>query len=81
MAMDMTIEQRVAAIIAEHLCRDQAKATPDAHLVDDLGADSLDCVEITMALEDEFGIKISDDDAARCHRVQDWAQLVASRKA
>lgn len=71
-----TTATKVADIIAEHLGVDRAKVTPDAKLIDDLGADSLDCVEVTMALEDDMGVSIDDDDANRCSTVQDWTDLV-----
>ena len=65
---------KVKAVIEEFL--GVADATPEKHLVDDLGADSLDQVEITMAMEDEFSIVISDEDAVACKTVQNYIDLV-----
>lgn len=76
---DQTTAAKVTAIIAEHLTGDATVVTPDAHLVDDLEADSLDCVEVTMALEDGFDVEISDEEANRCHVVSDWIALVEAK--
>ena len=62
---------RVKAILTEHLGVEAAKVTPSANLIDDLGADKLDKVEIVMATEEEFGVKISDADARRLATVGD----------
>ena len=62
---------RVQAIIAEQLGVEPEKITPDAEFVADLNADSLDLVELIMSLEEEFGVKISDEDAAKIQTVQD----------
>ena len=69
-----TVEQQVKAIVAEQLGVKQDQVTNEASFVDDLGADSLDCVEIVMALEEEFGIAIADEDAEKLHNA---AQIVA----
>ena len=58
-----TVEQQVKAIVAEQLGVKQEQVTNDASFVDDLGADSLDTVELVMALEEEFEIEIPDEDA------------------
>lgn len=55
---------RVAKIVVEHLGVEADKVTQDASFIDDLGADSLDIVELVMAFEEEFGVEIPDDDAA-----------------
>ena len=60
-----TVEQQVKAIVAEQLGVKQEQVTNDASFVDDLGADSLDTVELVMALEEEFEIEIPDEDARR----------------
>ena len=57
------IAERVKKIVVEHLGVDEAKVTEEASFVDDLGADSLDTVELVMAFEEEFGIEIPDDAA------------------
>ena len=61
----MSIEDRVKKIVAEQLDVDAENVTIDASFVDDLGADSLDTVELVMALEEEFGIEIPEEDAEK----------------
>jgi acyl carrier protein len=65
------LEQKVAEIIAEQLGVEVSEVTPEASFVDDLGADSLDTVELVMALEEEFGIEIPDEDAEKISSVKD----------
>ena len=65
------LEEKVAQIIAEQLGVDVAEVTPEASFVDDLGADSLDTVELVMALEEEFGIEIPDEEAENISSVGD----------
>ncbi|HEX5773132.1 acyl carrier protein [Geomobilimonas luticola] len=66
-----TIDKRVKEIVAEQLGVDEAQVTNEASFMDDLGADSLDTVELVMALEEEFDIEISDEDAEKIQSVQD----------
>jgi acyl carrier protein len=66
-----TIDKRVKEIVAEQLGVDEAQVTNEASFMDDLGADSLDTVELVMALEEEFDIEISDEDAEKIQTVQD----------
>ncbi|MDI3538487.1 MAG: acyl carrier protein, partial [Bacillota bacterium] len=61
----MSIFDRVKEIIVDQLGVDEEAVTPEASFVDDLGADSLDIVELVMALEEEFGIEIPDEDAEK----------------
>lgn len=66
-----TIEKRVKEIVAEQLGVDEGQVTNEASFMDDLGADSLDTVELVMALEEEFDIEISDENAEKIQTVQD----------
>ncbi len=66
-----SIEERVKQIVAEQLGVDEDQVTPSAAFMDDLGADSLDTVELVMALEEEFDVEISDEDAEKIQKVQD----------
>jgi acyl carrier protein len=66
----MNIEEKVKSIIADQLSVDEAQVKPEASFINDLGADSLDTVELIMALEEEFGIEISDDEAEKIQTVQ-----------
>jgi len=65
------IEKKVIEIITEQLAVEASKVTPEAKFTDDLGADSLDLVELVMAFEEEFSIDIPDDDSANLVTVQD----------
>lgn len=66
-----SIDERVKQIVAEQLGVDADQVTNDASFMDDLGADSLDTVELVMALEEEFDCEISDEDAEKIQTVQD----------
>ncbi|MDP9372156.1 MAG: acyl carrier protein [Chloroflexota bacterium] len=57
------VDERLRKIIADQLGVEEEKVTPDAHFIEDLNADSLDLVELIMALEEEFGVEISDEEA------------------
>ena len=65
-----TIEERVKKIVAEQLGANECEITNTASFIEDLGADSLDTVELIMALEEEFGPEISDEDAEKITTVQ-----------
>jgi len=65
------VEEKVKQIIAEQLGVDESEVTPTASFVDDLGADSLDTVELVMAFEEGFEIEIPDEDAEKIQTVQD----------
>ncbi|MCB1175715.1 MAG: acyl carrier protein [Leptospiraceae bacterium] len=68
--------EKIKSIIVEQLGVDEGEVTPEAHFIDDLGADSLDTVELVMALEEEFGIEISDEDAEKIQKVQDVVSYI-----
>ena len=71
-----TVEQQVKAIVAEQLGVKAEQVVNDASFVDDLGADSLDTVELVMALEEEFEIEIPDEDAEKITRVKDAVEYI-----
>ena len=71
-----TVDERVKKIIAEQLGVEEDEVTPEASFVEDLGADSLDTVELVMALEEEFGIEIPDEDAEKITRVKDAVSYI-----
>ncbi|NLM40741.1 MAG: acyl carrier protein [Firmicutes bacterium] len=68
---DERIFEKVKTIIVEQLGINEADVTPDASFVEDLGADSLDVVELIMALEEEFDLKITDEEAEKIATVRD----------
>jgi len=70
------IAERVKKIVMEHLGVDEAKVTPEASFIDDLGADSLDTVELVMAFEEEFGCEIPDAAAEEILRVKDAVDFI-----
>ena len=74
----MTVEEKVKNIIMEQLGVDAEEVTPEASFVNDLGADSLDTVELVMALEEAFKIEISDEDAEKIHTVGDAVRYIQS---
>jgi acyl carrier protein len=74
----MAVADKVKSIIVEQLGVDEEEVTPDASFVDDLGADSLDTVELVMAFEEEFGIEIPDDDAEKITRVKEAIEYIES---
>jgi acyl carrier protein len=76
-----SIEEQVKAIVAEQLGVKEDEVTNDASFVDDLGADSLDTVELVMALEEEFETEIPDEDAEKITTVQQAIDFVTSRAA
>ncbi len=73
--------EKVKEIIVKELNVDSAKVTPEANLKDDLGADSIDAVEVIMSLEDEFNISISDDAAQNIKTVGDLVSYIEAEQA
>jgi acyl carrier protein len=71
-----SVEERVKQIIVEQLGVDAGEVTPNASFVDDLGADSLDTVELVMAFEEAFGIEIPDEDAEKIATVKDAIEYI-----
>ena len=76
--MSAAVEDKVKKIIIDQLGVDEAEVTPEAKFIDDLGADSLDTVELVMALEEEFGIEIPDEDAEKITRVKEAIDYIDS---
>jgi acyl carrier protein len=74
------IFQQVKDVIVEKLGTDADKVTPTASFVDDLGADSLETVELIMGLEDRFGITIADEEAEKIRTVQDAVSFIESKQ-
>ena len=70
------VVDRVKKIIVDQLGVEEETVTPEASFVDDLGADSLDTVELVMALEEEFGIEIPDEDAEKITRVKEASDYI-----
>ena len=77
----MNIEERVKQTIADQFCLENDAVKNDQNIVTDLGADSLDKVELVMAIEDEFGMEISDEDAGKIETVQQAIDYVSGRVA
>ena len=74
--MEKSVERRVIEIIVEQLGVSEEEVTMEASFIDDLGADSLDLVELIMAMEEEFGLEISDEDAEKIQTVQDVVNYI-----
>lgn len=75
-----SIEERVIDIVSEQLGVDKAKITPDTSFVNDLGADSLDTVELVMELEEEFDISIPDEAAEKIQKVGEAIKFIEEAK-
>ena len=75
------ISERVKKIVIEHLGVDEEKVTETSSFIDDLGADSLDTVELVMAFEEEFGSEISDSEAEKILTVGDAIKFIESKSA
>lgn len=77
----MNVEEKVKGIIVEQLGVEEAEVTPAASFIEDLGADSLDQVELVMAFEEEFKLEISDEDAEKIKTVQDAISYISAHKS
>ena len=77
----MAVADKVKSIIVEQLGVDEEEVTPEASFVDDLGADSLDTVELVMAFEEEFGVEIPDDAADSILTVGDAVKFIEKAQA
>jgi acyl carrier protein len=75
------MEEKVIDIIVDKLGVERSEVTPEAVFVDDLGADSLDLVELIMAMEEEFGFEIADEQAEKMRTVQDVISFIQERTA
>lgn len=78
---NLSIEDRVMNIVVEQLGVSREEITPTSSFVDDLGADSLDTVELVMQLEDEFDTTISDDEAEKIATIQDAVDFIKAHSA
>ena len=77
--MTKDVSSKVKKMVADHLGVDEGKVTDEANFIDDLGADSLDTVELVMAFEEEFGSVISDSEAEKILTVGDAIKFIESR--
>ena len=76
---EKTVQERVKEIIVEQLGVNPDQVTPEAEFIEDLGADSLDTVELVMAFEEEFGAEIPDEDAEKLQTVGDVVKYIEER--
>ena len=76
----MSVEAKVKDIIVDQLGVSAEEVKPEASFVDDLGADSLDLTEFIMAMEEEFGVEIDDEDAQKILKVQDAISYIADKQ-
>ncbi len=75
------VAERVKKIVVEHLGVDESKVTEGTSFIDDLGADSLDTVELVMAFEEEFGCEIPDEDAEKIQTIKDAIKFIDSQNS
>ncbi len=75
----MAVEEKVREIVSKQLGVDQDKVTAEASFMDDLGADSLDTVELVMAFEEAFSIEIPDEDAEKILKIQDAVNYIKGK--
>lgn len=76
----MSVEEKITKIIMDQLGVSAEEVKPEASFVEDLGADSLDLTELIMAMEEEFGIEIDDDDAQKILKVQDAIAYIKNKQ-
>jgi acyl carrier protein len=79
--MSQDILEKIKTVVSENLSVDIEKVTPEASFIDDLGADSLDIVELVMALEEEFGIEIPDSESEKIITVQNALDFIKEKSA
>jgi acyl carrier protein len=79
--MNTEIAEKVKKIVVEHLGVEEAKVTPESSFIDDLGADSLDTVELVMAFEEAFSVEIPEDAAEKISTVKDAIDYIEKQKA
>lgn len=75
----MSVDEKVREVVSNQLGVSLSEVVPEASFVDDLGADSLDLVELVMAMEEQFGMEIGDEDAEKMRNVQDVIDYVKER--
>ncbi len=75
----MEVYDKVVALLSEQLGIDKSRITPDSDIVKDLGADSLDVVQMLMSMEEEYGITVSEDDAANLKTVRDIVNILEKK--
>ena len=78
--MSEEIQQQVISMIASQLGKNESEITLDSQFIEDLGADSLDLVELIMSMEDEFGVDIADEDAEKILKVSDAINYIVKNK-
>jgi len=79
--MTKEVSRKAKKMVADHLGVDESKVTEEANFIDDLGADSLDTVELVMAFEEEFGSEISDSEAEKILTVGDAIKFIEGKSA
>ncbi len=75
----MALEERVKKIIVDQLGVDEKEVTPEASFIDDLGADSLDLVEMIMEMEEKFGVEIADEELEKIRTIQDVVDFIRAK--